>query len=649
MAKGKKSNIMPHYKPMLATKITEPFNNPEWIYEVKWDGFRIISHVKKGKVKLFSRSLLDYTHKYPELSMALSQLKDNCIIDGELTALNKDGLPDFDALQAYNGSGSIAYYVFDLLWLNNYDLTSLPLTERKELLRKIIPPGSIIRFSDHFQYGTELFEQAKEIGLEGIVAKKKDSIYYPGIRSKEWLKLPTAIHREFVIGGWTESDKNPYFRSLIFGEFEKDKFMYVGHAGGGFKNADMPVIAKKLKDLEIKKNPFANEVITDHPVHFVKPKLVAEIKFATYTKAKRIRKPAIFIGWRKDKNAIEVQAENPVKPPASQLPEKKQLPGKASPGSNWNIILSQKINSEDSISIEGNQVPLTNVEKKLWHDVTKADLIKYYHDISEFILPHLKDRPLSLHIKNISPTQKGFYIKDMENQQPEWATIFSTPRKHKKPGKRTVIDYLVCNDLATLIYIINLGCIDINPWTSRIDNYLYPDYIIIDLDPSDDDFNKAIEAALAAKNIFSELKLTAFPKTSGKTGIHLYIPCSGFTFPQTRILAEKICDQIHTAVPRITTTEISVSGRGNKLYLDPNQNEEADTVAAPYSVRPAPLPAVSAPLEWKEIKPGLSLNDFTMHNMPQRLKKKGDIFYNVLSRKIQQKNNPALKNLLNRK
>jgi bifunctional non-homologous end joining protein LigD len=631
-----------HPKPMLATKIAEPFNDPEWTYEVKWDGFRIIAHVIKGKVTLFSRSLLDYTENYSVVVNQLSKLKVDAIFDGELVVLDKEGRPSFDALQAYDGKEPLVYYIFDLLWLNGYDVTNLHLTDRKQLLQSIISDDSIVRYSDDFAEGISLFNEAKKIGLEGIVAKKKDSRYAPGIRSNEWLKVATAIHREFVIGGWTESDKNPYFRALVFGEYVDGKLMYVGHAGGGYKSKDMPAIAKKLRALEINKSPFANEVITDRPLHFVKPTLVAEIKFATYTAAKRIRKPAIFIGWRKDKKAKEVISENAVERKNETSEKIKSAKSKLTSDSNWKEIDRQKITSRNSVTLDGKKIELINIEKKLWKDVTRADLIKYYHEVSEFMLPHLKDRPLSLHIKPFAPTQPGFYIKDMEGRQPKWAQVFSIERKHKKKGKRNIIDYLLCNDEASLIYTINLGCIDINPGTSRTSNYLHPDYIVIDLDPSDNDFSKAVRTAMDAKKYFTQKRLTAFPKTSGKTGIHLYIPCSGFTFTQARVIAEKICSDIHDMTPAITTTNVSVSGRKDKLYLDPNQNDEADTVAAPYSVRPASRPTVSTPLEWKEIKPDLDMNDFTIFTVGKRLKNKGDLFKNLYSSVIQKRNNIEL-------
>jgi bifunctional non-homologous end joining protein LigD len=270
----------------------------------------------------------------------------------------------------------------------------------------------------------------------------------------------------------------------------------------------------------------------------------------------------------------------------------------------------------------------------------------YYHAVYPYIIPHLRSRPLSLHIKHISPNVQGLYIKDMEGRAPSWAEIFTVERKHKKKGKRDEVDYLVCNDEATLQYIINLGCIDVNPWTSTTANPHQPDFIIIDLDPSDDDFQKAIDTAKAAKEFFDQHKLIAFPKTSGKTGIHLYLPCSGFSFVQARSIAESICSGIQKLVPSITTTEISINQRGDKLYLDPNQNDFADTVAAPYSVRPYHHPSVSTPLHWREVNNNLDPLKFDIKTIIARLDKKGDLFEDVLLPKNQVKNNKVLKKFL---
>ncbi len=644
LKKGEKTKFLSKVKPMLCSLIKKPFDDPDFLYEVKLDGYRIIAYVQKDKVVLSSRSGLDYSTKFPEVVKALSLLDLDMIVDGELVALDENGRPDFDALQKSDRKNPLVLYLFDIMWCNGYKLMDLKLTERKEILSKAIGFNEIIRYSDDFEQGIQLFEVIKKQGMEGIVAKRKDSRYEAGKRGKDWLKLPTEKKQEFVIGGWTESDNSSPFAALVFGYYEEGKLMYQGHAGGGFKGNQKKEIKELLEKIEIKKSPFANKVDTDRKVHFVKPELVANIKFATYTSSGMIRKPAIFLGLREDKKPEQVIEEKAV--PIQEVKNEEEKNQENFTGNNWPILENQEITSEDSVIIDGKKVTLTNVEKELWRRTTKAELIEYYHSVAPYILPYLKDRAESLHIKNVSPTAPGLYIKDMQGKQPAWAKVFSTKRKHAKKGKRNIIDYLVCNDEATLLYMINLGCIDVNPWTSRIDNYLEPDFIIIDLDPSDDDFKKVIETTLAAKKVFDHLKIKVFVKTSGKTGMHLYIPCEKFTFPQARDIAEEICKRINQLLPDITTTEITVSKRGHKLYIDPNQNDEADTVAAPYSVRPAPQPTVSTPLEWKEVNKKLDPKKFDINSISDRLKNKGDLFTGVMNEKIRKKNSSILKKLL---
>lgn len=637
--------------PMQATRIDEAFNDDAFLYEVKWDGYRIIASIISGKVHLYSRSGLDYTNNYSPITEHLSAVTVDVVLDGEIVVLNEEGKPSFDKLQKYREGDNLMFYVFDILWLEGRSLLKLTLTERRMLLEKTIRNSDLIRLSDTFTDGIELFESIKQLGLEGIVAKRKDSSYKPGERVKTWYKIPAELRQEFVIGGWTESESARSFRSLLFGYFQNGKFIYAGHAGGGYKENEMPEILSRLKKIEIKKQPFDGEVETDHDTHWVKPQLVAEFKYATFTASGKIRKPAIFLGFRKDKKAKEVVREieipeQEIAQESSKPIQREQKKIKTSEDSNWPELEKINITSRTVHEFEGKEVQLTNIERRLWGEITKAHLLMYYYSVYKFMIPHLKDRPLSLHIKPYGPTAPGLYIKDMEGRGAEWTEIFTVVRKHKKKGKRDKIDYLVCNDEATLQYIINLGCIDVNPWTSRTSSSEIPDYIIIDLDPSDNDFDKAIDAAKAAKEVFDKHKIIGFPKTSGKTGIHLYLPCKGFTFPQARSIAENICSSIHHIVPDITTTDISINSRGDKLYLDPNQNDFADTVAAPYSVRPFEKPTVSTPLEWKEINSKLDPAKFTIHTIPDRLKKKGDLFKGVLSESSKQKNLKGLKYFL---
>ncbi|WP_018612096.1 DNA ligase D [Segetibacter koreensis] len=651
LQQGTQAPMPERVEAMNCTLIKEPFNNPDWTYEVKLDGYRIIAIKNNDAVNLFTRARLNYSKYYPAVVEALKSISYDAVVDGELVVLDDKGRPNFDLLQKYREGMAVTYYLFDVLWVDGYDVTGLKLTDRKTLLKQIIPENDVIKYSDDFEDGEALFEQIKAMQLEGIVAKRKDSKYQPGKRVKDWLKLPTEIRQEFVIGGWTESENGRPFRSIVFGAYENGELKFVGHSGSGFQDKVMDEVMDRLQPLEIKKKAFVDEVDHDTPSHWVEPKLVGIFKFATWTASGKIRKPAIFLGFRDDKDPKEVVREVPLsandeekiikempepdlekeKPTSKTLAKPKII--ESAEDSNWPIIENETITSKEIFNIEGKDVTITNIGKQLWSNVTKSELIIYYHNIAPYILPYLKDRPQSLHIKNINAGAPGLYIKDMEGRQPEWADIFSTPRKHKKKGKRSEIDYLVCNNEATLLYMVNLGCVDINPWTSSTNSYQQPDFVIIDLDPSDEDFKKAIETATAAKQFFDANKLKAFPKTSGKTGIHLYVPCEGFSFPEARKIAEHICEEVQLLMPGITTTEVAIAKRGNKLYIDPNQNDEADTVAAPYSVRPFHHPSVSTPLLWKEINDKLDPLKFDINTIFKRLEQKGDLFEKVCDKK----------------
>jgi bifunctional non-homologous end joining protein LigD len=637
--------------PMLCTLTKDVVADDDYLYEIKWDGYRIVSHVDSGKVTMSSRSALDYTKKYPPVAKALKELGHDAVLDGEVVVFNEEGKPDFDALQLYNGhETSINYCLFDVLWLDGYDLTGLPLTDRKAILKDLLEGNEVLRYSESFDDGVRLYQQALDLDLEGIVAKRKGSTYLQGARNDNWLKTPTRKRQEFVIGGWAESDKARSFRSLLFGAYNNGVFEWIGRSGGGYKEKEMPAILELLQQLEIKESPFVNKVLDTKgtKIHWVKPELVANFEFATWTKSGRIRKPATFLGFRKDKNAADVVREVPLSNAQEEeiISEPKVKKAIETPAdSNWPKILEKKIRSQHDFEIAGHTLEINNIEQELWRGITKAQLITYYHAMCPYILPHLKNRPLSLHIKQDGANAPGFYIKDMEGREPEYVDILQDERRHKKKDKRDSIDYAVCNNEAALLYLVNLGNIDLNPWSSRTDSPQEPDFISIDLDPSDEDFGKAIKTAQAAKKVFDDLKLVTFVKTSGKTGIHIFIPCEGFSFPQARTMAEKICGRIAAAVPAIATTEVSIDHRGTKLFVDPSQNDYADTLACVYSVRPYKHATVSTPLNWKEVNEKLDPGKFTISTVLKRLEKKGDLFAGLLDPEARSSNS---KNLINR-
>jgi|SRR5450432_4599998 len=314
LTKGKKTKIPIAISPMLCTLTKDVLDDDRYLYELKWDGYRIISYVQKEKVRMDSRSALDYTKKYPPIAKALVGLGHDLVLDGEVVVYNEDGHPDFDALQLYNGHDTPIYYcVFDILWLDGYNLKELPLTERKKILKSILKKNKVLRYSDSFEDGAVLYKLVLEKNLEGIVAKRMDSTYQPGARNDNWLKTPTRKRQEFVIGGWAESDKSRAFKSLLFGAYNEGKLEWIGRSGGGYKEKEMPGILKQLQAMEIQSSPFSNPVLDSKgaKTHFVKPKLVANFEFATWTKSGRIRKPATFLGFRKDKKPTDVIREIP--------------------------------------------------------------------------------------------------------------------------------------------------------------------------------------------------------------------------------------------------------------------------------------------------------------------------------------------------
>jgi bifunctional non-homologous end joining protein LigD len=651
--KGIRKAMPGSVKPMLCTLTKQVVPDADYLYELKWDGYRIISYVDGRRVRMDSRSALDYTGKYPPVAKALKELGHDAVLDGEVVVFNEEGKPDFDALQIYNGHNTpINYCVFDILWLDGYNLMSLPLTERKAILRQLVEGSGILRFSESFEDGEALYQQALDLDLEGIVAKRKDSNYIPDARDTNWLKTPTRKRQEFVIGGWAESDKVRSFKSLLFGAYNsKGELEWIGRSGGGYKQKDMPAILAQLQKLETEKSPFINKVLDTKgaKMHWAKPELVANFEFAAWTKTGRIRKPATFLGWRPDKKARDVVREVPLsdeqEEEIKEEPKVKE-PVAAAGDSNWPKILAKKIGSERDFEFGGYTVTINNIEQELWRGITKARLIAYYHSISTYILPHLKDRPLSLLIHQNSALAPGFYIKDMAGHQPGYLDIFPDQRRHPKKGQSATINYAVCDNEAALLYLVNLGNIGLNPWSSRITSPQEPDFISIDLDPSDEDFGKAIKTAQAAKTVFDQYKLQSLVKTSGKTGIHLFLPCQGFSYPQARTLAEKICDLVCRKVPGIATTEVTIEHRGTRLFVDPSQNDYADTLASAYSVRPYKHPTVSTPLEWKEVKDTLDPGKFTMDTVPERLEKKGDLFGDLLGKKMRFSNTRVLNSML---
>lgn len=694
---------MPHeVQPMLATLVNEPFDSEDWVYEIKWDGYRAIAEVNGVEVNLYSRNNLPFNTLFKIVADELKTLQLHAVLDGEVVALDEKGLSKFQLIQNYKttGKGNIVFYVFDILYLDGKDLTGLTLLERKEILKSILVEGDHVRYNDHIiEKGIDFYGVAEKKGLEGIIAKKATSKYHEGSRSKDWLKIKTEKRQEAVIAGFTAPrGGRKFFGALVLGIYKNNKLTYVGHTGGGFNDAVLKEVYKMLQPLTQDESPFEDVPKTNMPVTWVSPKLICEIKFQEWTGDGHMRIP-IFIGMRADKDPKEVTLESEKaieevfqddskktiagssnkkssrmkKEDTSKIEkEKKKKVSNASKSKTSKSLQETKIAktsknkssktstpvkkkektaapvdhdlkldvekidltadaNEATIKVEKHSLKFTNLKKIYWEELgyTKQDLIEYYDKISSYILPYLKDRPENLRRNPNGYKEPGFFHKDMSDSLPEW---IETVKIYSESNDEH-LNYMICQNKASLLYMANLGCIELNPWLSRKQSLDKPDYIVIDLDPQDVPFEEVIRVALAVKTVLDKGKIEGYPKTSGSRGIHIYIPLGAkYDYDQAKQFAELIASLTHELTPDITSLERSPAKRRNKIYLDFLQNRTGQTLAAPYCVRPRIGATVSTPLLWEEIKPGLSPSQFDMKNIFSRLEKKGDLFKGILGK-----------------
>jgi len=634
-------------KPMKATLVDEPFDDPDWVYEVKWDGYRAIAHVDKKGVQLISRNNIPFDKYYPIIDL-LKTWKINALIDGEIVVLNDKGLSNFGALQNWRSEadGDLVYYVFDILWYEGKNLMSLPLLERQAILQDILPTNDDrIRQSKVFAArGIDFFDAAEQVGLEGIMAKKADSTYTADRRSKEWLKIKVQRRQEVVIAGFTKNaGTSKAFSALILGVYEGKKLRYVGKVGTGFSDKVQKEMMKQFKPLITNKVPFTATPDVDKPSRFrpqrlgakptwLKPQLVCEVNFAEITSEGLFRQ-ASFKGMREDKSALEVTLEVPTDTEKTVAEaEHKDLTEATKPAQNERRTLLNPQEETQVRQVNGHELKFTHLSKIYWPDdgITKRDMFNYYYRVAEFILPYLKDRPMSLNRFPNGINGPSFYQKDVKGKAPEWAKTYpytTSEGEHK--------EYLVGSEEATLLWMASLGCIELNPWFSRVQSPDNPDYCVIDLDPDKNTFEQVIEAAQQVKKVLDNLGVPCYPKTSGSTGMHIYIPLAAkYTYEQSQLFAKLIVSLVHQQIPDFTSLERKVKSRKGKMYLDFLQNRPAATIAGPYSLRPKPGATVSMPLSWDEVKPGLSMHDFTIRNALDRLKETGDLFQGVLGKGI---------------
>jgi bifunctional non-homologous end joining protein LigD len=653
---AKKAPMPARMAPMLASISERAFSDPNWLFEIKWDGVRALAWIEDGELTLRARSGSDITSQYPELAgLKEAFTARQAIIDGEIAVLDERGHSDFEKLQermhVRNPSSTlisqypVIYFAFDLLYCDGYDLRGAPLLERKQLLQRLLHSSERIRFSDHqLEKGTELFDLAKQNNLEGIVAKHIDSRYVSE-RSANWLKLKTSKNLDAVVGGWTAPrGAGAPLGSLLLGLYEGKKLRFIGHAGSGFDAKMHKEVAAKLKELETSKYPFDQVPETNEKATWVKPVLVARVRFSGWTQENRLRHP-VFQGLREDKKPEECVWESEVATREAD-PEPASTPSVVHAPPLVGKVLSTKAQIEAELfkghaenavlEIERKRFRLTHLNKVYFPEsgYTKRDLIAYYYRMGDYVLPFLKDRPLVLRRYPDGIKGQAFFQKNMNESLglPEW--FQTVPIDSESKGAQ--MPYAVANDRASLLYLTGLGCIDHNPWSSRFPDLAHPDYFFFDLDPSDGtEFSVVVTIAKALYEKLESLKLNVFLKTSGATGMHLYVPVEPvYTYEQLRTFAEIIARMVSAEHPKLVTNERTVSKRPTgRVLIDVVQNAEGRPLAAPYVVRAFPKAPVSTPLHPRELRTNLKSEKLNIKTLPERIKEEGDLWADFWKRR----------------
>jgi bifunctional non-homologous end joining protein LigD len=609
------------YPPMLASLAEKLPTGRGWLFEAKWDGYRIVAYVRNGDAELRTRKDQDYTERFAQVASQLPRAlrTSNCVLDGEVCAIDEQGRASFSAMQ--QGGRPLVYYVFDLLELEGEPLVQRPFTERRERLEGILDRSNrVVQLSEAFDDGAALEQAAVEQGLEGVMAKRGDSRYEPGKRSRDWLKVKPGLQRqEFVVVGYSKGQgrRSGSLGSLVLAVRRGRDLEWVGNVGTGFSDKTLDDLLARLRPLELETSPLAAPPkmprVRKGDVVWVEPKLVAEVAFAEWTHDQHLRAPR-FLGIRDDKEPQEVRREDPV---ATEMRRGKKV------------------------------LRLSNLDKVFWPDegITKGDLIAYYRDVAPVLVPHLRDRPFTLKRYPNGVTNDFFFQKDAPKGMPDWipsrpfmVSTRDTPRRKRK------IETPLVNDELALLWMVNMGCIDMNVWYSRVDKPDRPDFVLFDLDPSPDvGFRETVQVALLVKEVLDALDLQGFPKTSGSDGIHVLVPIERrHSFADTREFAEIVARTLESTHRGLVTTQWSKAKRRGVL-IDSNQNGEGKTIASVYSVRPREGAPVSTPLGWDEVDESLDPRAFTMDVVLRRVEREGDLYEPVLT--MRQSIGAALKKL----
>jgi len=616
---------------MLATLDERAPSDKGWLFEIKFDGVRVLAARRGEQVELYGRSGQLITGRYPDLVRALLALPvEHFVIDGEIVALDERGRPSFQRLQprmaltdpreieAAAARVPVEGVFFDCLALDGHDLRRLPLTRRKDCLRLLVPPLGPVHYVDHvLEHGPAFLEAANEQRLEGIVAKKAASSYTGG-RSRDWIKVKCQRRQEFVIGGYTDPQgSRGHFGALHIGVYDGARLVYVSKVGTGFDQAGLKSLWEKLQPLARATPPFDTGAIPKGKSHhWMEPRLVCEVRFSDWTNDGGIRHPT-FIALRSDKRPEECRREAIQTPP--------EIPSHPSPP-----LRGRGQGEGGAAVVASKEVKLTNLKKMFWpaDGYTKGDLVAYYERVAPLLLPYLRDRPLVLTRYPDGITGKSFFQKDAPEFTPAWVR---TERVYSKDAERE-IDYFVVDDVESLRYVANSGTIPLHLWASRLGSLERPDWLVLDLDPKGAPFTDVVKVARALHRILDDLELPSYPKTSGATGLHILIPLgSRYTYDEVRTFARLLAVLGVEAEPEISTIARPLRSRGGKVYIDFGQNGHGQTIVGPFSLRPLPGAPASCPLTWGEVTARLDPAPFTMITVPKRFDKMADPLAPVLT------------------
>lgn len=594
------------YTPMLATAAERLPSGAGWSFEPKWDGYRAIVTIAAREARLLSRNGNDLSERFAPLARAVVQAvrSPSAVLDAEVCALDEQGRSSFSLLQ--RGEGDLTLVVFDLLELDGEPLVHEPLRRRREALAIAVPSdqGGVI-VSPAFDDGEALLRVAAEQGLEGVIAKRLDSRYQPGRRSPDWRKVKLKGRQELVVAGYTRGRgrRAGTLGALLLGVRDGSGLRFAGSVGTGFDDAELERLSRLLRPLERETSPFATAPrlprVRKGDVVWVEPDLVVEVSFAEWTREGLLRAP-VYIGRREDKPATEVRRERPAIEPELR---------------------------------RGRRVlRLSNLDKLFWPEerISKGDLLGYYREVAPVLVPHLRGRPFTMKRYPDGWAGKHFFQKDAPAHMPAWIRRAPFPAS-SRDGETRMIDYLLVNDELALLWVVSMGCIDMNAWTSRVDRPERPDWVVFDLDPCEGvGFDEVVETALLVKEALDLLSLQSFAKTSGSRGIHVLVPVvRRHSYEDTRAFASVVAGALARAHPDLVTTEW-VKRKRRGVLVDTNQNGMGRTTAAVYSVRPRPGAPVSTPLRWREVRPGLDPAAFTMGEVLDRVSREGDLFAPVL-------------------